>query len=153
VLTIDIPGQDTLTVSYALIDLNGTLTDRGSLIEGVITRISQLSNYVDVHILSSDTFGTLSKCAATLGVNSATVQTGADKVSILQEFGAAECVAIGNGSNDAGMLQQAALGIAVTGPEGASSAALYAADIACSSIVDALDLVLDPQALGATLRA
>ena len=59
---------------------------------------------------------------------------------------------IGNGANDVLVLEGAALGIAVIGPEGASSAALRAADVVCASIVDALDLLLEPRALTATLR-
>ena len=151
-LTIDVPGQDALTFTHALFDLNGTLTDRGTPIEGVASKIAQLRRNLDVHILSSNTFGTLAECAARLGVNSAAVATGADKVRLLEQFGADSCIAIGNGSNDAGMLQRAGLGIAVIGPEGASFSALGAADIVCRSISEALDLVLDPQALEATLR-
>ena len=61
-------------------------------------------------------------------------------------------VVIGNGANDALVLEAAALGIVVLGPEGASSRALRAADIVCSAVTDALDLLLDPTALAATLR-
>jgi soluble P-type ATPase len=50
------------------------------------------------------------------------------------------------------MLAAAALGIAVLGPEGASSTALRAADVVCPSILHALDLLLDDRALAATLR-
>lgn len=44
------------------------------------------------------------------------------------------------------------MGIAVVGPEGAATSALMAADLVCHSILDALDLVLDAQALASTLR-
>jgi hypothetical protein len=40
----------------------------------------------------------------------------------------------------------------VLGPEGLSRAALTAAAVTCPSIQAALDLLLDPKALGATLR-
>jgi soluble P-type ATPase len=50
------------------------------------------------------------------------------------------------------MLAETALGIAVIGGEGAASAAIQAADVVCASIGAALDLLLDEQALGATLR-
>ena len=59
---------------------------------------------------------------------------------------------IGNGANDALVLEAAAVSFAVLGPEGASAAALRSADIVCASATDALDLLLDPQALSATLR-
>jgi soluble P-type ATPase len=50
------------------------------------------------------------------------------------------------------MLQAAALGIATIGPEGTASTLISTADIVCSSILDALDLLLDPSALASTLR-
>ena len=43
-------------------------------------------------------------------------------------------------------------GSPVIGPEGASAAALQAADVVCFSAADALDLLLEPTALSATLR-
>lgn len=59
---------------------------------------------------------------------------------------------VGNGANDVLALQAAALGIAVLGREGLSVVALRSADVVCGSIVDALDLLLDVEALIATLR-
>jgi soluble P-type ATPase len=50
------------------------------------------------------------------------------------------------------MLKEAAIGIAVVGPEGASAAALQQADVVTRSIIDALDLLLNPRRLVATLR-
>ncbi len=52
----------------------------------------------------------------------------------------------------AAMLAAAALGLAVIGPEGAHRGALTAADVVLRSIVDALDLLLEPRSLVATLR-
>jgi soluble P-type ATPase len=50
------------------------------------------------------------------------------------------------------MLAAAALGIAVNGTEGMSTAALLAADIYVPNILDALDLLLHPDRLRASLR-
>ena len=78
--------------------------------------------------------------------------SGEDKLRKLDELGRQRTGVIGNGANDLLVLEAAALGIAVIGPEGASSAAIRAADVVCVSIVDALDLLLEPRALTATLR-
>ncbi|MFI6743040.1 hypothetical protein ACIBI9_59975 [Nonomuraea sp. NPDC050451] len=59
---------------------------------------------------------------------------------------------VGNGVNDRQALAAAVLGVAVLGPEGASSRALLVADVVCATIIDALDLLLGPRALTATLR-
>lgn len=50
------------------------------------------------------------------------------------------------------MLQAAALGIAVVGPEGAHREAIAAADVIAGSIDEALGLLVWPKALTATLR-
>jgi soluble P-type ATPase len=71
---------------------------------------------------------------------------------LVRELGSRHCAAIGNGANDIDMLHEAALGIAVTGPEGTAAAAVAAADVVCRSIVEALELLLDDRALAATLR-
>ena len=60
---------------------------------------------------------------------------------------------VGNGANDVLVLEAAALGVAVIGAEGASSAAMRSADVVCTSVHDALDLLLDHRTLVATLRA
>jgi len=61
-------------------------------------------------------------------------------------------VAIGNGANDVAMLSEAAHGIAGLGPEGLAVSALLAADVLVASIDDALELLLNPKRLIATLR-
>ena len=61
-------------------------------------------------------------------------------------------VAVGNGANDAAMLHKASLGIAVLGGEGLALACLTAADIVVPDIGAALDLLLQPRRILATLR-
>jgi len=136
-----------------VLDVNGTLADRGALIGGVAERLARLGGIVQLHLLSADTFGTLGEIATSVGARATIVASGDDKRRLLAELGEDRCAAIGNGANDALMLEAAALGIAVIGPEGAAGAALRAADVACRSILDALDLLLDERALRATLRA
>jgi soluble P-type ATPase len=50
------------------------------------------------------------------------------------------------------MLKAAAIGIAVLGHEGAASEAIAAADVVVFDIVDAIDMLLNPKRLIATLR-
>ncbi|HEX2194681.1 MAG TPA: HAD hydrolase family protein, partial [Candidatus Limnocylindria bacterium] len=132
--------------------LNGTLSDRGQLIDGAADRLHRLRGQLALHVLSADTFGTAEAIAADAQAQLSVIQTGADKRGYVEQLGADRCVAIGNGANDAPMLQVARLGIAVIGPEGAHAAALAAAAVICHSVLDALDLLLSPQALTATLR-
>jgi soluble P-type ATPase len=150
---VEVPGGPTLRLEHLLLDVNGTLTDRGRLIPGVAERLAALRAELDVRLLTADTYGTLPEVAAALGgVASERVSDGRAKADTVGRLGAAGCVAVGNGANDERMLRAAVLGIAVLGPEGTSTRALTAADVACASVLDALDLLRDPVALTATLR-
>ncbi len=151
-IVVEIPGESTLELEHLVLDVNGTLTDRGALIEGVRERLAAVGAKLVPHLLSADTFGTLASAAAQLGVQPQTIASGEDKARYVAELGPERCAAIGNGANDARMLDVAALGIAVIGAEGAAATALASADVVCASIVDALELLLDERTLVATLR-
>jgi soluble P-type ATPase len=151
-ITCEIPGSETLGIEHLLLDINGTLTDRGELLPGVGRRIGRLRRRVGVHLLSADTFGTLDRLARALAVDGVRISTGEEKQAFARELGSGSCAAIGNGRNDGEMLAEVALGIAVLGPEGLSRAALTVADVVCPSIQAALDLLVDPRALSATIR-
>jgi soluble P-type ATPase len=151
-LALSIPGLAELVLEHLLVDVNGTLTNRGELLDGVEARLGRLSNALDIRLVSADTFGTLNTIAARMNVSAVRASTGEDKLRLLDELGRQRCAAIGNGANDALVLEAAALSFAVIGPEGASSSALRSADVVCASAADALDLLLDPKALSATLR-
>ena len=151
-LSLSIPGLVELRLEHLLLDVNGTLTNRGELLDGVEARLGRLTDALDVRLVSADTFGTLDTIAARMQASAARAATGEDKLRLLDELGRERCAVIGNGSNDALVLEAAALGFAIIGPEGASAAALRSADIVCATATDALDLLLDPKALSATLR-
>ena len=51
------------------------------------------------------------------------------------------------------MLKEAAMGIAVVLKEGTAVSTLISADVVCTSIVDALELLMNPMRLTATLRS
>ena len=148
----EIPAGVTLEIEHVVLDLNGTLTDRGKLIEGVADRLRNLAEHFELHLLSADTFGTMAEISRELGLDAVRISTGNEKQRFVESLGVARCAAIGNGNNDELMLASAALGIAVIGREGASPRAIAAADLACASILDVLDLLLDERALAATLR-
>jgi P-type E1-E2 ATPase len=149
---VEIPGREPLELEHLVLDVNGTLTDRGALIEGVSERLRDVGEGLRSHLLSADTFGTLADVAMSLGAEARRIESGEDKLLVVRQLGPERCVAIGNGANDAAMLEAAALGIAVVGPEGAAAAAVQVADVVCGSIVHALELLLDERALRATLR-
>jgi P-type E1-E2 ATPase len=150
--TFRIPGVGELELAHLVLDLNGTLSDRGELIDGVATRLAGLARDLELHLVTADTLGTADRLARSLPVSVTRISTGQDKAELVGRLGAARTAAIGNGANDAAMLRAAALGIAVVGPEGASGSAVAAADVVCRSIDDALALLEDERSLASTLR-
>jgi soluble P-type ATPase len=154
-IDINIPGAQPLRLSHLILDYNGTLACDGSILPSVTERLEILAKHLEIHIVTADTFGSVRTQVAHLPVQLAVIppekQTQA-KAAYIENLGLANSVAIGNGRNDALMLQQAALGIAVMQTEGAAMEALLAADVVTPGIVDALDLLLHPDRLKATLR-
>lgn len=149
---MDIPGSEPLRLDHLVLDVNGTLTDRAELIDGVEERVRRLREALEVRLVSADTRGNLDAIAETLGLAAERISRGEEKRAYIERLGAERCAAIGNGANDEPMLRAARLGIAVLGREGASATSVRAADVVCTSIVDALDLLLDRDALASTLR-
>jgi len=150
---IDIPGDRPMTLEHLVLDMNGTLTNRGELIDGVAERLAALADDLAIHVATADTFGAADALAVRLGVEVTRIADGTEKERLVARLGAERTIAIGNGRNDAAMLKTARLGIAVIGPEGAATAAVLAADVVCRDVRDALDLLLDDRVLRATLRA
>jgi soluble P-type ATPase len=155
-LEVRIPGYGTLAFSFLVLDYNGTIACDGRLIPGVRDRLEALSKNIAIHILTADTFGSVQKemtgipCEVVVIGKENQTQAKADYVRRLE---AQETVSVGNGRNDALMLKEAVLGIAVVQEEGGAVETLLTADIVTHSILDALDLLLHPLRLTATLRS
>ncbi len=156
-IQISLPGRNkTLKLKNLLLDLNGTLTVNGLLPEGVNERIELLKGKLDIYLLTADTFGVGKQIAEELGINFFRVSSecgGLDKKDFLNTLEPEKTAAIGNGYNDIMMLREAGFSIAVVGGEGCCMEALKEADIAVTNISDALDLLLNPLRIVATLRA
>ena len=156
-LALDIPVFGNLNLEYLLLDMNGTLALDGQVIEGVARRLKALKTQLKPLILTADTHGTASSVAWVLEVEMRRLEAGgneaAQKEAVVAELGPERVVAIGNGANDAAMLRRAALGIAVLGSEGTALTCLTAADLLAPDINTALDLLLTPRRLLATLRS
>ena len=154
-IEIDVPGRGALRLSHLVLDVNGTLAVDGILIDGVPERLAALRERLTVHLLTADTHGGQAAMDRQLGLTAHRLAPGgerAQKADFVNQLGAAGVVAIGNGSNDAGMLEAAALSIAVIEREGASGEAIAAADVVVAGVANALDLLLNPRRLTATLR-
>ncbi len=155
-LQIEVPGWKTLRLEHLVLDLNGTLAVDGQLL-AVAESLTRLSQQLQVQLVSADTHGTLGEAAAILGVQAIrldpTIDGAEQKARHVAELGAKSVVAIGNGANDRGMLKLAALAVVVVGAEGCAVSALTVADVMVASAENALNLLLEPTRLVATLRS
>lgn len=154
-IEIDIPGRTVYKLSALLLDVNGTITLDGIIIDGVTERIKSLSDFLDIYLITADTQGTAKHFAEALSVRLTIIMPGNEdyqKLDFIQKIGSESTVAIGNGSNDSLMLREAAIGICISSKEGAAQEAVQNCDVLMNDINSALDLLLKPKRLIATLR-
>jgi len=145
-----------IEVQNLVLDMNGTIACDGKLIPGIQERIQHLKEFIHIYLVSADTFGTAQLIAEDLGIHvhklDQTISESEQKAFFLESLNAAYTVAIGNGQNDIKMLKIAKIGIGIIGPEGMAAELLLSAKIIVNSPLDALDLLIKPKRLLATLR-
>lgn len=153
-LHIQIPGRQLLTISHLVLDYNGTIAEDGNIIEGIRPRLAELSKELTIYVITADTHGTAAgKCEGLplQVLTFPTTEVGAIKAEHVQKLSGG-VVTIGNGFNDILMSDAADLSICVMGGEGCCSALISHTDVTVTSIEAALDLLLIPGRLRATLR-
>ena len=156
-LNFDISGFGCCEIRYVVCDCNGTIALDGDVIDGVGDCFQRLSDQgVEVFVLTADIHGTasekLSNLACTLEVIGKEKQA-QQKQDFVQSLGLEQVFAVGNGANDQLMLKSSRIGVSVVGQEGLNTQALKNANIITNSITDALELLLNPTRLIATLKS
>ena len=153
-IKIEIPGRDTLCIDHVVLDYNGTIAVDGCVLAELKPRLQALLDQVTVTVLTADTYGTVRAECEPLGL----------KVETFPRQGAAKCKAeivknlsggkacFGNGFNDCEMFDLADLSVAIMEDEGLCTELLSHAHVLVRSAADALDLLLKPDRLRATLR-
>lgn len=154
-INIDIPKQNKIIAKHLVLDFNGTIAIDGKIISNVKDILNNLSKKIKIHILTADTFGSsrneINGINCSLHILSNTFQD-TQKKQYVTNLGKDSVIAIGNGKNDAFMLNEAAIGIAVIQEEGVYFKTLQNADIICTNIIDALNLISKEKRIIATLR-
>lgn len=154
-MKIKIPNYNTFNLNKLAFDFNGTLATGGEVPEKIIKRLEKLTNDFEIYILTADTFGTVREMVADLAVEVAIIE-GDDgtgfKRDFIKELGSAETIAIGNGNNDRLMVEEAAIGIAIIGNEGAAIDTILNSDLIINNIFNVFELLEEPARLIASLR-
>lgn len=154
-IELTIPGRGVYRLEHLVMDVNGTLAIDGQLIEGVARKISALSDRLLIHLLTADTYGKQAVIDQQLGLRAKRIMPGGEsmqKAAYIHMLGAETVAAIGQGSNDAEMLEIAKIGICILSIEGAAKETLLAADLIVPDILSALDLFENPLRMVASLR-
>lgn len=152
---LDIPGFGAVRLEHLVSDFTGTLSVEGKVLPGVEERLNRIAEFLNVHILTADTFGRAKD--ELKGVRCEMHILGGERHDIQKEkyvksLSAETVIAFGNGINDRKMLKTAKIGIAVCLNEGCAADAVTSADIVVTSALDGLDLLLNPKRCKATLR-
>ncbi len=153
-IPIQRPGQDPLEVEFILLDFEGTLASDRRVHPKAKDKINLLSKRTKIYIWtkaeSEGAEETLKRVKAEI-IPLRQGEASLQKTNLLRELGSIKTVAIGNGTDDASLLKEAAFSICVIGKEGASGEAVRSADLVVTSILDALDFLLKPLRQAATL--
>ena len=158
-IAIDIPGVGKLQINAILSDYTGTLAFRGKLVRGVNDRLLRLAELVDIHIVTADSFGTAEEELKGLPLIYRRLEgkhEDVQKQHYAEELNPRNVASFGNGNNDRLHLkvvkEAGGLAIAVENGEGCAFDAILNANIFVVGAVNALDLLLEPTRLRATLR-
>ncbi|MEO6833785.1 MAG: hypothetical protein ABI378_14185 [Chitinophagaceae bacterium] len=157
-IQLAIPGykETEIHLEYLLLDFNGTLAIDGRLMGQVKEKLIKISEKLQIHILTANTFGTASEELIDIPCKLVLLPEKNqcfEKGKYTRELSKDSIISIGNGRNDKEMFQNSAIRIIVIQTEGAAIDTLNSADIVCSNILDALDLIDNPLRLTATLRS
>jgi soluble P-type ATPase len=158
-ISIDIPGFGKLEIKAIVSDYTGTLSASGKLVVGVRGRLLRLAQIVDVHVVTADSFGTAAAELEGLPIIRKTLEgpnEDAQKLHYVTDLGPRYVASFGNGNNDRlhlkAVREAGGLAIAVENGEGCALDAILNANLLVCGAPNALDLLLEPLRLRATLR-
>jgi soluble P-type ATPase len=158
-ISIDIPGFGLRHLQLMLTDYTGTLSRGGRLDDSTRELLRKLSETVDIHVITADTFGVAED--ELKGVPIIFHRLDGDRQDVQKQeygekWGLKRCAVLGNGNNDRLLLKAAkergGIAIAVDNGEGCATDALVNSNLFIVGAANALRLLLEPRGCKATLR-
>jgi soluble P-type ATPase len=153
-IPIQRPGLEPLEIEFILIDFEGTLATDRRVHPKAKDKINLLSKRAKLSILTKGERGVVERALKNIKAQTVYLKAGdasREKLDLLEKLGRDRTVVIGNGLDDAPLIEKATLGICVIGKEGAAAAALAKADVVVTDVLDALDFLLKPLRQKSTL--
>lgn len=154
-IEIDIPGRNNFKIENIVFDYNGTVAVDGMMNTEVKEMLTKLNQYLNVYIITADTYGNVRSQCEGLPVKIETFSKGNAtfyKKQFVEKIGAEFTIAVGNGLNDVGMFKASALAIAVIEEEGCASEAIIHSNITVKSIKNVFNMIIKKSRIKATLR-
>jgi soluble P-type ATPase len=149
----DVPGSGSVELKTIILDLNGTLSVGGTIVDGVKERLARLKAAgFNTILFTGNTRGDADSIASDLGIEWKLAKSAEDKKKHALALDPDTCASIGNGLIDLQLMKVVKLRIATLQAEGIHVQTLLNCDVVIPTINDALDLLIDPQRLIATLR-
>ncbi len=163
-IEIKIPNFGELHIKTICSDYTGTLSIGGKLIGGIRKRLRKLAESVDIHVVTTDTNNTSENELKDLPLTRHRIKTDIKPHHIYkrdyileQGFDPKHVAVFGNGRNDRCWLKLVreadGLAVAVDVGEGCAVETINNANLFISGIDNALDLLLCPNRVKATLRS
>ncbi|OGP92264.1 MAG: hypothetical protein A2157_19610 [Deltaproteobacteria bacterium RBG_16_47_11] len=153
-ITILRPGQEPSEIDFILLDFEGTLSSDRRFHPKAKDKINLLSKRTKIYILTKGEKEGVEEVLKKVKAEIVYLDEGKSsqqKLDLLRQLGATRTVAIGNGVDDAPMMEEAGFSLCVIGKEGTSSEAMDKAEVVFMNILDALDFLLKPLRQKATL--
>jgi soluble P-type ATPase len=153
-IAIQRPGQNPLQIEFILLNFEGTLATDRRVHPKAKDKLNLLSKRTSIYILTKgeqEAIREILKKVKAQVVYFMEGKVSQGKLDLLRQLGAAKTVAIGNGVDDAAMIEEAGLGICIMSVQGTSGEAIKKADVLFTDILHALDFLLKPLHHKATL--
>jgi len=155
-IKVAIPGKGDIELKHVVFDVNGTLAVDGQLLPGVPELLDNLKDHLEIHLLTADTHGKQAEIDKILNLKADRIQAGNEarqKADYIENLGPNYTVAVGQGANDSLMLKSAVLGICTLSAEGSALKTLLESDLIVPDIQSALNILMNPTRLIASLRS
>lgn len=155
-IKIQISDDKELKIKNLVLDFNGTISLDGKIKQSIKKRIIELARQgLDIYIITADTYETAYEESKDLPVK-VKIYNNCDETKAKGDFvkylGSENTISFGNGNNDILMFENSVISVAIIAEEGCFTKAALKSDILIFNIVDAFDLLLNPNRLRATLR-
>jgi soluble P-type ATPase len=153
-ISIQRPGQSNLEIDFILLDFEGTLASDRRVHPKTKDKINLLSKRTKIYILTKGEKEGVEEVLKKVKAEIVYLDEGKSsqqKLDLLRQLGVSRTVAIGNGVDDAPMMEEADFSLCVIGKEGTSSETMDKAEVVFMNILDALDFLLKPLRQKATL--